>query len=96
MPSKSWIRQRGCERKVAYETYEEAQAAIRSPGLEVYRCPFKPHWHNGHPSNGKDALRGANDEQAKHDAFQAMKRRGVYPKNRKRRGGTFSGGDRTA
>lgn len=85
MPSKSWLRERGCERKVAFDTEAEAQAAIYSVGIFPYRCPFKQHWHTGHPRSGKEPLDGASDRQAKADALFAMRRRGIYPGNRRRK-----------
>lgn len=44
-----------CQRKVAYETRAEAEAAIkelhkkrRGGGLETYPCRYGPHFHYGH------------------------------------------------
>lgn len=67
MSSKRNVRRRTCDRKVRYETQEEASAARTrlfrsgSGGMNVYKCKFCGGYHIGH----------RNERQQK--AFQAAK-----------------------
>ena len=58
----AWRKWRGCESKVAFATFEEAEEVARKTGtpeygsmgggyeprLRPYACDFGEHWHNGH------------------------------------------------
>lgn len=49
MASKRAHRRRSCEGKKRYETKADANVQGRR-GLQVYKCDFGQHFHNGHPS----------------------------------------------